>query len=144
MRIDRDLLLNGMKKFVIYIFIFSMLIMPVFSFAQTGWKGLVPCSNSTTAVDGNVTPAEPCDFNAFMTLIDTVIHFILFYMAVPIAAIMFFYAGFLMVTSGGSSESKTRAKSIFSNAVFGLVFAAGAWLIIMTILSILGYEGAWI
>ena len=118
-----------------------MLIMPIVSFAQTGWTGLVPCSN-TPATDGTIP--EPCDFNAFLALINTVIHFILFYMAVPIAAIMFFYAGYLMVTSGGSSESKTKAKSIFSNTVLGLVFAAGAWLIIMTILSILGYEGAWI
>jgi len=79
-----------------------------------------------------------------MALINNVIHFVLFYMAVPIAAIMFFYAGFMMVTSAGSSESKTKAKNIFSSAVYGLVIVAAAWLIVRTILSILGYEGAWI
>ena len=155
-------------KIFISLAIFLILLFPVISFAQFvgpcpegtynngtacvpnqsgGWGGLVPCNSNNAPVknsDGTVTQPIPCDFNAFLALINTVIRFVLFYMAVPIAAIMFFYAGYLMVTSGGSSESKTKAKSIFSNTVLGLVFAAGAWLIIMTILSILGYEGAWI
>ncbi|MES3032097.1 MAG: pilin [Patescibacteria group bacterium] len=104
-------------------------------------KGLVPCDNTP---DDKGVIAKPCDFNAFMKLINTVIHFVLFSLAIPIAAIMFFYAGFLMVTSGGSAEAKSKAKNIFSNAVYGLVIAAGAWLIIRTILSILGYNGSWI
>ena len=126
-----------MKKSLIFLVVFLMLIMPVFSFA----KGLVPDCD-------NLTPATQCDFNAFMTLINNVITFIFLKMVVPIAAIMFFYAGFLMVTSGGSSEAKTKAKGIFTNTVFGLVIAAGAWLIVKTILSILSPEGthpwAWI
>ncbi len=108
-----------------------MLIIPVFSFAQ----GLVPCDNVTTK----------CDFKALMTLINTVIDYIFKYLAVPIAAIMFAYAGFLLVTAGGEAASaRTKAKSIFTNAAIGLVIAAAAWLIIKTILSILGYQGAWI
>ncbi len=79
-----------------------------------------------------------------MTLINNVIYFILFVLAVPIAAIMFFYAGFELVTSGGSTEKRGIAKKVFINAVFGLVIAAGAWLIIREILLILGYKGAWI
>ena len=80
-----------------------------------------------------------------MELINKVIKFILFNLAVPIAAIMFAYAGFLMVTAGGEAASaRTRAKNIFINTLFGLIIAAGAWLIISTILSILGYEGSWI
>ena len=125
-----------MKKFVIRNFIFIivlvMLIAPSFSFAES----LVPCDNSS--------PTTQCDFAKFMDLINNVIKFILVKLAVPIAAIMFFYAGFKMVTSAGSAESKTQAKNIFSNAVYGLVFVAGAWLIIRTILLILGYKGDWI
>ena len=108
---------------------------PVTPPAPTSTPPLVPCDNS---------PSKPCDFNAFMDLINKVIRFILFSLAIPIAAVMFAYAGFLMVTSGGSTEAKGRAKNIFSNAVYGLVIAATAWLIVRTILSILGYDGAWI
>ena len=99
------------------------------------WLGLVPCDGSRE---------NPCDFNAFMALINKVIRFILFALAIPIAAIMFAYAGFLMVTSGGSTEARGKAKKIFTNAAYGLVIAATAWLIVRTILSILGYDGAWI
>ena len=96
------------------------------------FSGLVKC-------DG--TPERPCDFKAFMSLINRVIDFILKYMVVPIAAIMFAYAGFLLVTAGGEAASaRTKAKNIFFNALLGLVFAVGAWLIVKTLLSILGYK----
>ena len=66
-------------------------------------------------------------------------------MAVPIAALMFAYAGFLMVTAGEEAASaRTKAKGIFTNALFGLVLAAACWLIVKAILDILGYKGNWI
>jgi hypothetical protein len=142
-----------MKKtttILISLAIFLMLVMPVFSFAQTNdtdtpdpdflaGKSLVPCGHAINGVISN-----PCSFKDAMTLINGVIRFILFKMAVPIAAIMFFYAGFELVTSGGSTEKRGLAKKVFLNTVIGLVVAVGAWLIIRTILSILGYDGAWI
>ncbi|MFA6076499.1 MAG: pilin [Candidatus Paceibacterota bacterium] len=118
----------------------------VFSFAEIDTDkpdvegGLVPCGHPDA--QGNIT--NPCSFKDALTLINTIIKFILFDLAIPIAAVMFAYAGFKLVTSGGSSEARGQAKNIFSNAVFGLVIAAGAWLIIRTILSVLGYQGAWI
>ena len=116
---------------IISIIVFLILAMPVVSLAQ----GLVPCDNTKI----------PCDFNALMKLINIVINFILYFMAIPIAAIMFAYAGFLMITAGGEAAgARTKAKTIFTNAIIGLVLAAACWLIIKTILSILGYNGAWI
>ena len=118
-------------KILISFVIFLMLLFPTFSLAI----GVVPCDNSDT---------YPCDFNALMTLINNIISFILFDIVVPIAAIMFFYAGFELVTSGGNTEKRGMAKKVFTKAIFGLALAAGAWLIVKTILSILGYDGAWI
>lgn len=107
---------------------------------------LVPCGKYATApgrTAGGVAykagEVVPCEFNDFMKLIDNIINFILKFMAIPIAAIMFAYAGFLMVTSGGSTESRGKAKNIATNTVFGLVIVAGAWLIVKTLLSIMGY-----
>src|SRR3989344_401729 len=95
--------------------IFLMLIMPAVSLAVN--TPLVTCT------DGKV-----CGFNELMALVNRVIQFILFDMALPIAAIMFIYAGFLMITAGGEAAgARTKAKSIFTNAVLGLVFAAAAW-----------------
>lgn len=109
---------------------------PAISFASE--HGLIPPCDSISK------PGECIyGFNELMALINNVIHFLLFKLALPLSAIMFAYAGFLMITAGGA-EGKTKAKGIFSNAVFGLVIAAAGWLIIRTILSVLGYEGAWI
>ena len=58
---------------------------------------------------------------------------------------MFAYAGFLLVTAGGEAAgARTKAKSIFTNAVIGLLLAVAAFLIVRTILSILGYSGSWL
>ena len=141
-----------MKRFIIFIFIFLMLVLPAFSLAQvndtdnpdrdpqTGKLFLVPCGHANP--QGVIT--NPCSFKDFMTMINNGITFILKFMVIPIAAIMFAYAGFELVTSGGNTEKKGKAKNIFTNTVFGLVLAAGAWLIIKTILSILGFDGGWI
>jgi hypothetical protein len=123
-----------MKKIVIHLFIFLILVMPVLSSAWAPGDSLVPCTN--TAVNGAIPSNQLCDFTAFLTLINNIINFILVYMAVPIAAIMFVYAGFELVTSGGSTEKRGTAKNVFTNAVIGLILAAAAWIIIKWILSI--------
>lgn len=140
-----------MKKIIIsllFVAILSVLIMPAVSLAQNA--PLVPCNNNsgtmvtTTDSNGNII-ASPCNFNAFMHLINNIINFILVYMTVPIAAIMFAYAGFELVTAGGeSAHARTKAKNIFTNAIIGLVLALAAWLVVHTILSILGFDGSWI
>ncbi len=108
------------------------LVMPMFTLAQ---EPLVP-----------TCPDTGCGFNEFIDLINNVIEFILFYMAVPIAAIMFAYAGFLMVTAGGeAAHARQEAKEIAMNTVIGLIFVLAAFLIVKTILSILGYtDASWI
>lgn len=129
--------MNKIKKFIIrnsaFVIVFILLIMPIVSSAvqDPSLLGLVTCQ-------------EKCDFNDLMILINKIINFILFKMVIPIAAIMFAYAGFQMITAGGAPAARTKAKDIFFNAVLGLIIAVAAFLIIRTILSILGYQGSWI
>jgi len=130
---------NYISYGIISLLVFLILIIPVFSFAYKLGDPLVP----KCGVDP-ITEECIWGWTEFLTLINNVIYFILFYMTVPIAAIMFFYAGFELITSGGSTEKRGTAKKVFTNAVIGLVIAVGAWLIIRTLLSILGYDGAWI
>ncbi len=119
---------NSMKKIILTTLILFIVIFPVLSFAAP----LIPC--------GTTTNNHTCAFIDLITLINNVINFILLYLALPIAAIMFAYAGVTMVTSGGSPESRTKAKSIFTNALIGLALAAGCWIIVKTFLSIMGYN----
>jgi hypothetical protein len=126
---------NFLIRNCLFIIVLALLVVPILSFAAD--TPLVPCGTSAH-------PA-PCGFNDLMTLVNTVIHFILFDMVVPIAAIMCAYAGFLMVTAGGDSAgARKKAKDIFFKAIVGLIIAIAAWLIISTILAILGYDGTWI
>lgn len=103
-------------------------------------------SNTSTKTDntGLVTCRENCGWNDLLATINKVVNFVIFRLVIPIAAIMFAYAGFELIASGGSSEKKEKAKGVFINVVIGIVFAAAAWLIIHTISSILGYNGSWI
>lgn len=119
-------------KFLIPVFVFFLLIVPAFSFAWTIGDPVVPAC-----------PSTGCGWNEFLTLINNVISFILFSLVLPISALMFCYAGIKLVTSGGSTEARGAAKRIFTNTVIGIVLAAGAWLIINLILSVLSPEGAW-
>lgn len=132
--------MKKIAKIYISLLVFLMLIIPFASRAA-----LVTCGVKDAGVLA-VHPeyARTCDFTAFMDLINNGIRFILFDLAIPIAAISFAYAGFKMVTSGGSTEARGTAKSVATNTVYGLVFVSGAWLIIRTILTVLGYDGAWI
>ena len=79
-----------------------------------------------------------------MTLVNNVINYVFIVLAVPIAAIMFAYAGVLMVTSAGSKESRDKAKSIFFNVALGLFFIGACWLLVHVLLNIVGFDGSWI
>jgi hypothetical protein len=126
--------INNFKSLIVFVFVFMMLVLPALSLAQESKPIVPPC------------PDEGCGFKEFIDLINNVIEFILFKMAIPIAAIMFAYAGFLMVTAGGeAAHARQEAKEIAMNTVIGLIFAAAAFLIVKTILSILGYtDASWI
>ena len=131
-----------MTKFLISIFIFFLLISPALSLAQGNeGTGLIPCG---TLVDASGKVTNSCGFGDFMKLINWVIDFILKKLALPIAAIMFAWAGFLMVTAGGSTERVTKAKRIFTNVAIGFIIAVIAFLVVRTILAILGFKGDWI
>lgn len=129
-------------KVLIFVLLLALFAMPLVSFAK---GSLVPCGVTDEEVLAeNPEYAKPCDFNKFMTLVNNVLKFVLFKLAMPIAAIMFAWAGFLMVTAGGSTERVGKAKRIFTNVAIGFIIAVIAWLIVRTILAILGFDGDWI
>lgn len=107
--------------------LFIILLLPVLALGA----GLVPC-------DG--TPSSPCDYNALMTMINNVIDYVFKFLVLPIAAIMFAYAGILYLVSGAVPSTRSKAKSIFTDVLFGLVIATASWLVIKLILDIVGFK----
>ena len=95
--------------------------------------------NTSPTTGGNY--AQPCDFNALLQLINNVIHFLLFIIATPLVALIICYAGFLFLTSGGSTETRTKAKKILKNVIIGYIVGLAAWLIVNTIVKTLGFTG---
>lgn len=127
-----------MKKKIFYFIIAFVILSTPFLFASAS---IVPdCNTGAMKADGSGY-VNSCDFNAVIKLIDNVISFLLFDIATPLVALIICYVGFLMITSGGSSEKATKAKHIFSNVVIGYVIGLAAWLIVKTILTTVGFKG---
>jgi len=98
--------------------------LPLVVFAQ----GIVPCDGSA---------ANPCGFKEFITLIQNVINFLTFSVAVPLAAIVFAWAGIIMLSAGGDPGKITDAKKIFGFVLIGFLITLSAWLIVSTLLGVL-------
>lgn len=89
---------------------------------QTG--GLVPCTGIN------------CNLCAAGKLIQNIINFMIG-ISIPLAALLFAWAGVLYWTSGANPSNKDRAKHIFADAIIGFVIALAAFLIVQTILKVL-------
>jgi hypothetical protein len=111
---------------------------------------LVPCGaeKGPVVTDGNGKETadsrkvlHPCNFGHVFLLLNKIISYVFKALVVPIAAIMFAYAGFQMLFSGGNAGKSEKAKGIFMNVAVGLIIAAAAWLIIHEVLNIVGFNG---
>lgn len=111
---------------VMFVLVFS----PGVSLAQSS---IIPCGFDTDG-SGTVSGAEQCTFDNLITLAQNVINFLIFMIAAPIAAVMFAYAGFLMVTNQGNESQVNQAKGIFTNVLIGFVIALAAWLLVNYVL----------
>ena len=80
---------------------------------------------------------EPCSFADFTTLVNNVLHFTLFNIALPLAVVMFVWGGILIMTSGGSEGKVKKGKDIITGTVVGLLIAFGAWLIMRTVSTVM-------
>jgi hypothetical protein len=116
--------MKGKQAVPILVAIGTALLMPAVVWAASG--GLVPCGT----IDGNFCGA--CDLVA---LVQRVISFLIG-LSIPIAVLMFAWAGVLYFTSGATGEKKiTQARGIFKTTFIGFVITISAWLVINTLLS---------
>lgn len=101
----------------------AFVVLPLFVFAQ---EGLVQCDGVTVK----------CDFVAFVALVNRVITFII-EISIPIAALLFAYAGFLYMNAQGNLGKVSQAHKIFQNVAIGFMIILAAWLIVYTLVSTL-------
>jgi len=97
-------------------------------------SNLIPCGVDGPDPDTIVSGDEQCEWEDLITLAQNVINFLIFWIAAPLAAIMFAYAGFLYVTNQGNESQVQHAHQIFWYVFLGLVMALAAWLLVNYIL----------
>ena len=111
---------------------------PVFAIANgpastTTAPTLVPCGG----------PGQPdCNFTYLLTMINTLIGYLIFYIIPCIAVILILYAGFLLLTSAGNEEKVTSARKMLLQAVLGVLVVTIAWVLVKWVMIALGYNSA--
>ena len=119
---------NNFLSFFTVLLFTLILNIPLVAFAWSPGQPIVPpCKND-------------CKWNDLIQLVDNVISFAL-YIATILAILSFMWAGFLMMTAQGKASQVDKARGIFFNVVFGLVFAYGAWVLVYFILQALRVQG---
>lgn len=94
--------------------------------------GLVNCGQ--TNPDGEIP--NPCDWSDFVQMINNLISWLIG-LATVVATLLFMYAGFLYLTSGGSESQTDQATAIFSNVAIGFGIILVAWMLVTSIVSLL-------
>jgi type IV secretory pathway VirB2 component (pilin) len=118
------------KKLFSVIVLLSLLLITFIPFLAKA-DGLVPCSGLD------------CTISSFFQLLLNIYNFIVWDIATPLAVIALTIGGIFMMISAGNPELMGKGKKTLYAAIIGLVLVFGSWLIINTILNILGYQGAW-
>lgn len=115
--------MKGKQEVLTLLAIGAALLMPAIAWAASG--GLVPCGT----IDGNF-----CGMCDIVSLVQRVISFLIG-LSIPIAVLLFAWAGILYFTSATSLKNVQRAHGIFKTTFIGFVITISAWLIINTILN---------
>jgi len=90
--------------------------------------GIVPCTDN-------------CNYDKLVEMVQRAWKFV-FIMIIPIAAIAFAYAGFLLMFQGSNPESRKKARGIFIKVFIGIAIVLAAFVIVKTILVTLGVDQA--
>lgn len=87
------------------------------------------------AENGNVS----CGWTELLQLVRNIMSLLLF-LSASIAVLAFIYAGFLYLTAFGDMGKVEQAHGIFSKVIIGFLFVFLGWLIVFTILKVVGIE----
>lgn len=90
--------------------------------------------------EGSLIPCtDKCTFSDVFRLINNAFLFFVQKLLLPIFLILIMWAGARYILAGANSGKKADLKKLFGNMVLGIVLMLCAWLIVRTILVLLGY-----
>lgn len=96
----------------------SIFAVPLFAVAQVG----IPCNG------------PDCTFNSLIILVNNIIKFLMFKVAVPLAALGFMWMGGKLVINQDKEGARNEAKQGFGLIITGFLIMLGAYVLIKTIL----------
>ncbi|MFC1629736.1 pilin [Patescibacteria group bacterium] len=136
-----------MKKLFLGIFLASLLCLPLVSFAgeymstsgMINYEGLVPCGKNASGLAPGESPqvAEPCQLCHLFVMFDAIIDFVM-ELVIIIAVLMFTVGGVMFFFGGQNPSTLTKARSILTATVWGLVIIFSAWIIVNTVFTFIG------
>jgi hypothetical protein len=127
---------NALSLFLLIGFLLSLF--PSVASAQTPECSTVMYSLSACRIVPVCSGQKGCGLCDFFKLVVNIYAFIAFRLTPPVAGLMIVFAGALFLISGGSEERVNQAKKIFVNVVIGLVFVFASWLIVNSIIQVIG------
>ena len=119
-----------MRFFVINFIVFTFLV----SAAGTAHAAtpFIVCDPKPASGSG----LRDCDFDSLIKLADNIIDWLIVF-STALAGVVFAYAGFTLLTSGGSEDKMKKAKAMLTKTAIGFIIVLGAWLLISTIIKAL-------
>ncbi len=132
---------NGKKSagiFLLTFFLLTCIAVPLRAHAAS-LSDLIPCTNTLrTNPDGSSFVEDQCSACEAFTVSQKVLNFIYWNISVPLATVMFLWAGFLMVASGvaGSPTWYDTGKKIIKRALVGVFIIFFAWMAIDTVIKL--------
>jgi sugar lactone lactonase YvrE len=100
--------------------------------------GFVPCGRLCDDLTTDIFEDCPCRLCHFFILGHRIVNFALFKIIVPLAVLMIVIGGAMFLTAGGSPEKISGGKRLMKNAIFGILIIFATWLIVNTILMLVG------
>lgn len=133
------------KKIIFYILVLAIILLPSFAFAAINSVGLgalkgplISCTGFYSTSTSGMSTLPQC--TSLCDLIQTAANVIYFGISVALFIIMpilFVWGGLMFMFSRGKPEGISKAKSILTGAVIGLLIVLGAWLIVNTVVTVL-------
>lgn len=101
--------------------------------------------NSVYAVDylpivqcGNSYNAAACTTCDFFKMVKNLVDLTLYVLTPVLATFFFIWAGFQMLLAGASPGLYSKARSLFTNTIYGVIIVLAAWLITNTFIQSFG------
>lgn len=123
--------MNNIKKISI-ITLLTLTLTPLFSFAQTQLE-----KPTGPGADRALVQCDTCGAKDAVNIIQNIMN-LAFMFSGFVVAVMFMYAGFLLITAVGDTGKIQKARNIFKRTVIGFIVMYLSYILVLNVLKNIG------